>query len=449
MKKKIFIISQDAVTTAVGGAIKSFVRFCNMFADNNYEVFGICYNKIDGAPYLKLNDNVHFINLYYLKTDNVLVENICSNKYKYLTEKEKPDLMIFFFPHLVHECLKKEKFLHIPKILSYRSRPDFYFEYLIKNQISDIRNYITFCHVQMDSFVDIAKQFLNFNVPIVRIGNVVDNVDNFADLSIEKRKIVYLSSINEFKGQNFLIKSFALIAKKYPNWQIDIYGESEAWLKKKLEKLIKKLKLDKRVFLKGVTKHNLQTFLEYDFSVFPSYFEGFPNGLAEGLSVGLPAIGLLECSGVNDLIVDQHNGLLSPFDEKIFAEKIEFLIQNKDKRTVMGSNAIKSLKQYSKDIITDKWLNFIKDIFDKKELIQNYNYNNKSKKYQQFSLDQLFKIANFNKYYIFSSYHRTARNLYIKLFFSDKIFKINAKNIFIRIVFKILRIIDYLNKKLR
>lgn len=36
----------------------------------------------------------------------------------------------------------------------------------------------------------------------------------------------------------------------------------------------------------------------------PSFWEGFPNAVAEALAYGLPAIGFAEAEGVNSLIFD-------------------------------------------------------------------------------------------------------------------------------------------------
>ena len=74
-----------------------------------------------------------------------------------------------------------------------------------------------------------------------------------------------------------------------------------------LKKMIKDLKLNKQINLKGTTQTPLETLSKYDFCVFPSYFEGFPIGLLESQSVGLPTIGLQECSGVNQLVVNKDN----------------------------------------------------------------------------------------------------------------------------------------------
>lgn len=432
---KIFIITQPEITTTVGGAIKSCCNLCNLFAENGYIVYLICHNQQDGLPYIKLNEKVNFVNLYYLKNDTG-VFNTMSNKFEYFTKQNTPDLMIFFFPHIMEQALKYDKFPEIPKILSYRSRPDFYFEYVSNDFEKNIIQHTTYNHVLYNSFIPIIKQFSNS--PAISIGNVVETPNQKADLPNEKKKIVYLSRVDEFKGHDFLINSFAVIAKKYPDWQLDIYGEFQPLsMKNKLQNLINQFDLENQIFLKGVTKNPIQEMLNYDFCVFPSYFEGFPNGLVEALSVGLPVIGLEKSSGVNELIVNEYNGFLVEFDINKFAEKIAMLINKKEMRIKMGCNAIESVQKYSSEIINQKWLKFTQQALGN-EKIENPTYVPQDK--IMFSIYEILKLTGIqNKYCNFVSIRITTRNCFIWIF--NLPIKFSVQNIFLRIVIKILKII--------
>ena len=116
---------------------------------------------------------------------------------------------------------------------------------------------------------------------------------------------------------DFLIKSFKYVVKKHPDWTLDIFGQSQPiQYEKDLKVLIKRLKLEKNIYLKGISNNPFETFLNYDFCVFPSYMEGFPVGLIEAQSVGLPTVGLEKCSGVNELIIHEKNGFLTKHNTK-------------------------------------------------------------------------------------------------------------------------------------
>ena len=113
-------------------------------------------------------------------------------------------------------------------------------------------------------------------------------------------------------------------------------------------------------------------------------------GLAEALSNGLPAIGFKGATGVNELIKDNENGFLAEEDENDFAERIEYLINNQEKRLEMGINAKNSVKKYSKEIIEQKWLNLIEKVLNNEEF-QTDNIEN-FLKYESFSIQKIYDI---------------------------------------------------------
>ena len=132
--------------------------------------------------------------------------------------------------------------------------------------------------------------------------------------------------------------------------------------------------------------------LKYDFCVFPSYFEGQSIGLIEALSVGLPAVGLKGCTGVNEQIIDKVNGFLTDFNEKKYAEKIELLIKDKELRRQMSTNAIDSCRKYDKSRIWQMWRELIENIFS-----GNWPYPQLGAikaKYKIFSLKKINAISN-------------------------------------------------------
>jgi glycosyltransferase involved in cell wall biosynthesis len=204
--------------------------------------------------------------------------------------------------------------------------------------------------------------------------------------------------VDKYKGLEFLIDSYALIARKYPDWTLDIYGQSEPpEYIEKLQKRINKKHLENCIFFKGITNSPKDTLLEYDFCVFPSYFEGFPLGLSDALSVGLPSIGLKACSGVNELIIDGETGLLADFNKKDYASKISYLIEQKDLRKRMSENAVQSMKRYDKSLVLKIWLDLINDIFNHTEKVPETN--SSICKYKIFPIKKISKVDRVNKWF--------------------------------------------------
>jgi N,N'-diacetylbacillosaminyl-diphospho-undecaprenol alpha-1,3-N-acetylgalactosaminyltransferase len=75
-----------------------------------------------------------------------------------------------------------------------------------------------------------------------------------------------------------------------------------------------------------------------DIFVLPSYREGLPATLMEATSMSKPIV-TTDVVGCRDVVSDGHNGfLVPPKDENSLAEKIEKLIENPQKRKIMGEN---------------------------------------------------------------------------------------------------------------
>ena len=373
MKKKILVVILNDVIDTVGGAITSFNNFTNMLIENGYDVCaGFSKKKSD---YTK-GERENGLRLYNLKNIN----------FEKVVKEENPDLMIFYYPRDVLKTLKKETFKNIPKILMNHTRPDFYVEYeLIKDKLKDFN-----CvQVLFNSFEPMVKKY--FKGDIVTIPNEVNIVDIQREKDKEFKNIIYLSRVDIWKGHEFLINSFSKIAKKYPEWKLNIFGQFDPKrYKKRLEKQIKKLGLENQVTLNGATKEPFKEFAKADFCVFPSYFEGFGLGLAEALSIGLPAIGLKGASGVNELIKDNDNGFLTEENEEDFAQRIEFLINNPEKRYEMGLNAKQSVKKYSKEIVAHKWLTTIENILNNQNVCSTMEEN--FLKYEIFPMSKIYDI---------------------------------------------------------
>lgn len=365
LSKKIFVISQQGCTNQIGGAITVFVNLCNMLTEFEYKVFGICSSKKDGKPN-NLDNNVIFINLFYRYKDKNFSQGLNS-----LSEETQPDLYIFFYADLYVNASLSEKFRNIPRILMFHSRPDYYFiKKQLINKLKDLYTNTT-SQILFNSYTGLLPDFIK-NSTVVTIPNFIKKQKETINVNIEKKKIIYLSRITYCKGFEFLINSFKLIANKYKDWSIDIYGQSQPeHYEKKLINLTKSLKIDKQIIFKGITNNPFKTFLNYDFCVFPSYFEGFPMGLIEAQSIGLPCIGLRECSGVNELIIDNYNGYLTKESLNDFALKIEKLILDKDTRTKFSKNAIITSNKYDYNIISQKWNNLIEQIINRKNIDNN------------------------------------------------------------------------------
>ncbi len=385
LKRNILFVMQNGCASAVGGSVIISFDIANLLYKNDYNVTCCYYSKDKNKKPEYLHNSIDLINLQNDFDDfSAGVNN--------LVEKTKPDLIIFVFPGLYFRARLDDKFSSIPRILMFHSRPDFYFaEGLDEKEFEKIYKSTT-SQILFESFYALLPDFIK-KQNVVCIPNYYRCHELRRNFSAEHKKIVYLSRVDACKGVDFLIKSFAKVAKKYPEWKIDIWGQSQpAYYINALRRLARIHKVDKQIIFKGITKEPLETLTNYDFCVFPSIFEGFGVGLVEAQSVGLPAIGRKACSGVNELIIDGKNGFLSDENYDDFAAKIEELINNQELRTQLGLYALENAKQYDKTRTDAMWLNAVNKILENGK--EDNVLKNEKTKYGLYPIDKIM-----DKYY--------------------------------------------------
>ncbi|WP_258548982.1 glycosyltransferase family 4 protein [Thalassospira profundimaris] len=175
-----------------------------------------------------------------------------------------------------------------------------------------------------------------------------------------KQLILSMGRLSYQKNQTFLLRAFALIANKNPDWTLALVGDGEA--ASELRKLADELKLTDQVIFAGSVKNVSDWYEKSAFLAFPSLWEGFPNALVEALSHGIPAIGLQSTSGVNELLQDGYNGLLVTSTEAAFADAMQRMIVSPDMLQDMGKMAIESVKNYEASHIFDRWQKLFTDL---------------------------------------------------------------------------------------
>lgn len=163
------------------------------------------------------------------------------------------------------------------------------------------------------------------------------------------------------KAQDVLLAAFAEIASLIPDWDLVCVGNAHSDEEgKRFQGLISSLGLEGRVFWNGGREHH-RLYEELGASqifVLPSWFEGSPISLAEGLAHGLPAIGFERCEGTNQLIIGGANGLLAPGigDPRTLARAMLQLANSPRLRMEYSENALKVKEERAKPKLLGQWI---------------------------------------------------------------------------------------------
>lgn len=126
---------------------------------------------------------------------------------------------------------------------------------------------------------------------------------------IEKQKFVlFAGTLNERKGYSDLIKAFALIAGKFPDWKLVFAGNGEIGTATELSKSLGILsQVDFKGWVSGPEKERL--FAEASVFCLPSYAEGFPMAVLDAWAFGLPVIAT-PVGGLPDIVVHGENAMI-------------------------------------------------------------------------------------------------------------------------------------------
>lgn len=192
------------------------------------------------------------------------------------------------------------------------------------------------------------------------------------DTIFKKRSnILACGRVNPQKGFEKLIMAFALIADKYPGWNIDICGNFSVndHYYIALNNIIGKHGLNDRINFIGHRKDVNEVMKSHSIFALSSQHEGFPNVLSEAMANGMACVSFDIVTGPSEIINDGLDGLIVE-DQNVeaLASGISLLIENEELRYSLGAHAIDNISRFSKDKIVDKWECMFNNI------IKDYNY---------------------------------------------------------------------------
>jgi len=159
-----------------------------------------------------------------------------------------------------------------------------------------------------------------------------------------------------FKGQEYLIKAFALVKSEYPNSKLMIVGDGE--LDVKLKKLAHEFKVTDDIIFPGFRDDIQAIYSAFDIYAHTSVEgggEAFPYALLYALSQELPIVST-NVGDVAAIVKDNVNGFLAgDKDINALAGKLKILLADETKRKNMGVNSYKLLmNEFTENMMIEK-----------------------------------------------------------------------------------------------
>lgn len=220
-----------------------------------------------------------------------------------------------------------------------------------------------------DGFVCVSEGARQELFSLMRLSNSVKNRIKFIPnpLTFEKPEIDFASKENiviyiarlerRHKNSILVAEAWAILANKYPAWQMQILGEGG--LMKKMQEFFNEKKIQNIMFT-GVV-NNVEDYLQKSsISVLSSDCEGLPMSMLESGAYGNSLVSTLSNGGIVDIIENEVSGLLVPRDNaEALAEKIEYFILHPQVREKMALAAAEKINTFSEQRIMEDWKELI------------------------------------------------------------------------------------------
>lgn len=172
-----------------------------------------------------------------------------------------------------------------------------------------------------------------------------------ADMS--SARIVAVGKLMRQKNHAMLIRAFARICEKYPQYTLHIYGDGP--LREELQALIDSLGLPGRAVLEGWHKDVAACIANAALFVLPSDYEGLSNALMEAVTMGLACVST-DCAGAQEMIEDGAGGLITPVgDEAALAAAMERMLADPAFRAQCGAHAKQHAASFAPERILALW----------------------------------------------------------------------------------------------
>ena len=357
--------------STTGGLERTLIDKANYLVGKGHDVMFVTYEHVGHIAYtmsplvMHLDLNCHFFSIYRHSIFSrfffaLIIKSVFRRKMKKILSHVRPDVIVVAIPNtenFICDVLSVAKDIpivvesHLAKGYEVINRGIVEkFLYLFNNPLKAIRKAKLFISLT-EGDADCWRKSKVQNIKVIP-DPLAHVLGRYTEEKL-KFRIICVGRLVPQKRFDRLVNAFYMIADKYPEWYICIFGEGEN--KGKLQKQINELGLTERVCLMSKTDNIYYEYQRSQFFVLSSDFEGFGLVITEAMACGIPVVATDCPFGPSEIIEDGKTGLLAKMDEKDLAEKIEWMITHEEERKRMGALAYEASAKYKKDLIIPQW----------------------------------------------------------------------------------------------
>lgn len=150
----------------------------------------------------------------------------------------------------------------------------------------------------------------------------------------------------------FLLQAWKEVVRELPQATLDIYGDGPD--KKKIERRMAELGLEKSVTLRPATDDTDSVYRSADIVVMSSRYEGFPMVGLEALSHGVCMVAVDVSYGPREML-EGGSGVLVKRSVGELARGIITALSDRERRETIARKGLETLKRYSKEQVIRQW----------------------------------------------------------------------------------------------
>ncbi len=283
------------------------------------------------------------------------------------TRDKRPDLIISFLTRTNVQTLLATRGLGIPVIVSERNNPRLQDPGPIWQRLRK------WTYPMATGLVTMTRGAMECFPPSMRKRSwVIPNMAEWGDTANlrehDGKVLTAVGRLTHQKGFDLLLRAFARIADRHPDWRLRIWGEGPD--RADLERLRDDLGLAGRAELPGVTDKPGQWIETADAFVLSSRFEGWGLVLGEAMAAGIPSVSF-DCDfGPEDMITHEADGLLvKDGDIVALADELDRLIGDDALRNRLSEAASESSKRFLPSAIGQQWCEMIESVASERNSI--------------------------------------------------------------------------------
>lgn len=176
------------------------------------------------------------------------------------------------------------------------------------------------------------------------------------------KTILFVGLFSTAKSEDRAARIWKKISKKYPDWTFNMIGYGNKQRTDNLKRIVKGIPNFKILGFQDPFPYQQRASI----LCMTSALEGWPLTLVEAMQCGCVPILYNSFSSASELVTNGKDGyLIPPFDEKEYINKFESLIEDSERRELMGKNARKSIRRFDAKTITDKWEDLFNNLINK------------------------------------------------------------------------------------